>query len=46
MTLSIWAALILIALAGPALAQSSHQGQGTTPALGAAAPMGQMGMGS
>ncbi len=45
MTRSISAALILIALAGPAFAQSSHQGHGTAPAPGAAARMGQMGMG-
>lgn len=45
MTRSISAALILIALAGPAFAQSSHQGHGTAPAPGAAARMGQIGMG-
>jgi uncharacterized protein (DUF305 family) len=48
MTRSITTALILLALAGPAVAQSSHQGHGghgAAPAPGAAAPMGQMGMG-
>lgn len=46
MTRSISTALILLALAGTAVAQSSHQGHGTAPAPGAAAPMGQMGMGT
>jgi hypothetical protein len=49
MTRSISTALILLALAGPAVAQSSHQGHGghgAAPAPGAAAPMGQMGMGT
>lgn len=45
MTRSILAALILIALSGPAFAQSSHQGHSTAAAPGAAARMGQMGMG-
>lgn len=46
MTRSISTALILLALAAPAVAQSSHQGHGAAPAPGAAAPMGQMGMGT
>ncbi|PTM39419.1 DUF305 domain-containing protein [Bosea sp. 124] len=41
---SIPTTLILLALAGPALAQSSHQGHGAAPAAGAT-PMGKMGMG-
>lgn len=41
---SISATLILLALTGPALAQSSHQDHGAAPAPGAA-PMGKMGMG-
>ena len=44
MKLSTPTTLILLALAGPAFAQSSHQGHGTAPAAGAA-PTGQMGMG-
>lgn len=47
MTRSISTALIalaLLALPGPAFAQSSHQGHGAAPAP-AAAPMGKMGMG-
>lgn len=44
MARSILIALALLALAGPALAQSSHQGHGSAPAPGTA-PMGQMGMG-
>jgi hypothetical protein len=44
MTRSISIALALFALAGPALAQSSHQGHGAAPAPGTA-PMGQTGMG-
>jgi uncharacterized protein (DUF305 family) len=44
MTRSISTVLILLALAGPAFAQSSHQGHGAAPAPGTA-PMGQMGMG-
>jgi hypothetical protein len=47
MTHSIPAALILLSLATPAFAQSSHQGHGghgaAAPAPGAAAPMGGMG---
>ncbi|MET3890305.1 uncharacterized protein (DUF305 family) [Bosea sp. OAE506] len=45
MTRSISTALILLALAGPAFAKSSHQGHGAAPAPGTAGPMGQMGMG-
>jgi len=41
---SISTALILMAVAGPAFAQASHQGHGAAPAPGAA-PMGKMGMG-
>lgn len=41
---SISTALILIAVAGPAFAQASHQGHGAAPAPGAA-PMGKMDMG-
>lgn len=41
---SISIALALLALAGPAFAQSSHQGHGAAPAPGAA-PMGMGGMG-
>lgn len=37
--------LILLALAGPAFAQSSHQGHGAAPTAGAA-PMGKMDMDS
>lgn len=43
MTRSISTALILLALSGPAFAQSSHQGHGAAPT--GAAPMGKMGMG-
>lgn len=46
MTRSIPTALILLALAAPAVAQSSHQGHGAAHAPGAAAPMGQIGMGT
>ncbi|WP_248306663.1 DUF305 domain-containing protein [Bosea sp. AAP35] len=49
MTRSIQTALILLALAGPAFAQSSHQGHGghgAAPAPGAGAPKGQMGAGT
>lgn len=48
-TRSIPTALILLALAAPAVAQSSHQGHGghgAAPKPGAAAPMGQMGAGA
>lgn len=48
MTRSISTALILLALACPAFAQSSHQGHGghgAAPAPAAAAPKGQTGMG-
>lgn len=44
MTRSISTALILLALSGPAFAQSSRQGHGAAPTPGAA-PMGKMGMG-
>lgn len=46
MTRSISTALILLALAGPAVAQSSHQGHGAAPAPGTAGPMRQMGIGT
>lgn len=42
---SIPTTLILLALTGPAFAQSSHQGHGAAPAAGAA-PMGMMNMDS
>ncbi|AMJ63019.1 CopM family metallochaperone [Bosea sp. PAMC 26642] len=45
MKLSIPTTLILLALAGPAFAQSSHQGHGAAPPAGAA-PMGMMNMDS
>ena len=45
MTRSISTALILLALAGHAFAQSSHQEHGAAPAPGSA-PMGKMGMGN
>jgi uncharacterized protein (DUF305 family) len=45
MKLSIPTTLILLSLAGPAFAQSSHQGHGAAPAAGAA-PMGMMNMDS